>query len=409
MAEAGMTTRKSTGVDGEGRLRAAAAVALAAPVVLATAVLSDVGGLLLLATYGIPGLVLAIRRPGQPIAWLLLLMAIGLALGTARVTATLDALLAERLTPIEAFTTWANGVGWIFVFEGLIGIALVFPSGRMPQSPWRTVGRVVVAVSLVLVVLLAAGPIINVTLPTYPSGVDVPNPYALPIFAESSILVGLTIPMWITLFIATGVVGASLVARFRASSGMERLQYRWLAWALVLVGIGSLVWALLTSVLVLDLGLLPALVVAVTYPAIPIAVVVAVLRYRLYEIDRLVSRTLGWGIATAAVVAMFVVAVLGLQAALTHVTQGETLAVAASTLLAFAAFQPVRARVQGMVDRRFDRPRLEAERQLAEYGERLQHEVDLRSLTRDVEATVDATLRPSRAGLWIRPAGGRIP
>jgi hypothetical protein len=325
------------------------------------------------------------------------------------VTATLDALLAERLTPIEAFTTWANGVGWIFVFEGLIGIALVFPSGRMPQGPWRAVGRVVVAVSLVLVVLLAAGPIINVTLPTYPSGVDVPNPYALPIFAESSILVGLTIPMWITLFIATGVVGASLVARFRASSGMERLQYRWLAWALVLVGIGSLVWALLTSVLVLDLGLLPALVVAVTYPAIPIAVVVAVLRYRLYEIDRLVSRTLGWGIATAAVVAMFVVAVLGLQAALTHVTQGETLAVAASTLLAFAAFQPVRARVQGMVDRRFDRPRLEAERQLAEYGERLQHEVDLRSLTRDVEATVDATLRPSRAGLWIRPAGGRIP
>jgi hypothetical protein len=403
-------TERTRGADGDARLRAAVAVALALPVVVATALLSDAGGMLLLASYGIPGIVLAIRRPGQPIAWLLLLMAIGLALGTARVTATQEALLAETLTPVEAFTSWANGIGWVFVFEGLIGIALVFPSGHMPPGPWRTVGRVVVAASLVLVVLLATGPVINVTLPGYTSGTDVPNPYALPFLAGSSTLVGLTIPMWIALAATAAIAGASLVARFRASSGLERLQYRWLAWALVLVGIGSVLWALVTNLLQVDLGLLPALIVALTYPTIPIAVVVAVLRYRLYEIDRLVSRTLGWGIATAAVVAMFVVAVLGLQAALTHVTQGETLAVAASTLLAFAAFQPVRARVQGMVDRRFDRPRLEAERRLAADGERLQHEVDMRSLTQDVEATVDATLRPTRAGLWIRDArGGRTP
>ena len=160
----------------------------------------------------------------------------------------------------------------------------------------------------------------------------------------------------------------------------------------------------MTNVLRLDVPLLAAGIVALTYPAIPIAVVVAVLRYRLYEIDRLVSRTLGWGLATAAVIGMFVVAVLGLQAALSGITQGQTLAVAASTLLAFAAFQPIRSRVQGMVDRRFDRPRLEAERSLAAYVERLQHEVDLATLTRDVEATVGATLRPSSAGLWIRTA-----
>ncbi len=107
----------------------------------------------------------------------------------------------------------------------------------------------------------------------------------------------------------------------------------------------------------------------ISYPAIPIAVVVAVLRYRLYEIDRLVSRTLGWGLATATVAGVFVVAVLALQAALADVTQAQTLAVAASTLLAFAVFQPVRSRVQALVDRRFDRPRVEAERSVADYAE----------------------------------------
>ncbi len=142
----------------------------------------------------------------------------------------------------------------------------------------------------------------------------------------------------------------------------------------------------------------------IAYPCVPIAVVIAVLRYRLYEIDRLVSRTLGWGLATTTVLALFVVAVLALQAALSGLIQGQALAVAASTLLAFAVFQPVRARVQAFVDRRFDRPRLEAERSLAAYGERLQHEVDLRTVTRDVEETAVSALRPSTIALWIRPS-----
>ena len=95
---------------------------------------------------------------------------------------------------------------------------------------------------------------------------------------------------------------------------------------------------------------------------------------------------------------------LALQAALAGLVQGQALAVAASTLLAFAVFQPVRARVQAFVDRRFDRPRLEAERSLAAYGERLQHEVDLRTVTRDVEETAVSALRPSAIALWIRPS-----
>jgi hypothetical protein len=393
-----------TAADTTIRTRAVVGILLSLPIVIATATLSDVGGALLLASYGIPGLVLAVRRPGQPIAWLLLLMAVGLALGTHRVTSTLDELLAGTVGGIEAFRAWANGIGWVFVFEGLIGIALVFPSGHMPAGRWGGVGRVVVALSLVLGVLIVGGPIINVTLADYTFGVDVPNPYALPFLAGSTAFAGWTVPMWFALISAAGVAGASLVARFLGSSGLERLQYRWLAWALVMVGIGSIAWAVVTSLLRLDVGLLPAVIVAVTYPTVPIAIVVAVLRYRLYEIDRLVSRTLGWGLATSAVVGMFAGAVLALQAGLAHVIGGDVVAVAVSTLLAVAAFQPVRARVQRLVDRRFDRPRLEAERNLAAFGERLQHEVEMSTLVDEIERTAIETLRPAAAQLWIRGA-----
>jgi len=175
----------------------------------------------------------------------------------------------------------------------------------------------------------------------------------------------------------------------------------------LIVAVANAVWAFVTTVLQVDFAPLAALIVGISYPAIPIAVVVAVLRYRLYEIDRLVSRTLGWGIATATVGAVFVVAVLALQAALVGVTQAQTLAVAASTLVAVAAFQPIRSRVQAIVDRRFDRPRVEAERSIAAYASRLGHEVDLATLTRDIEQTAIVSLRPSVAGLWIRADGPR--
>jgi hypothetical protein len=391
------------------RVRTLLVAALALPMVLPTAVLSDAGGILLMLSYLVPGLILVVRRPRQPIAWLLLLMAMGLALGTARVTASLPNLQAGTAGPLGEFTAWANGTGWVLVFAGLIGIALVFPSGSFPTGRWGRVGWLLIATSIPLVTVLLGGPVINVTLPGYPSGVDIPNPYVLPFLAGLPMPPGLNVLLWLGLLVPSFVAGLSLVARFRVASGQERLQYRWLASALALVGIGSVAWALVTNVLRVDVPLLAAAIVALTYPSIPIAVVVAVLRYRLYEIDRLVSRTLGWGLATASVVGMFVVAVLGLQAALSGITQGQTLAVAASTLLAFAAFQPIRSRVQALVDRRFDRPRLEAERSLAAYVERLQHEVDLATLTRDVEATVGATLRPSSAGLWIRSAHGQGP
>ena len=125
-------------------------------------------------------------------------------------------------------------------------------------------------------------------------------------------------------------------------------------------------------------------------------------RYRLYEIDRLISRTIGWALVTGVLVVVFAGTVVGLQALLDQVIQGETLAVAASTLVAFALFQPVRRRVQTLVDRRFDRARYDGDRTAAAFAERLRERVDLAGLEADIAGVVDVALRPTTVGVWIR-------
>jgi hypothetical protein len=140
----------------------------------------------------------------------------------------------------------------------------------------------------------------------------------------------------------------------------------------------------------------------ISFALVPIAIGIAVLRYRLYEIDRLISRTIGWAIVTGVLVGTFAVLVLGLQAVVQPLTGGNTLAIAGSTLVVAALFDPLRRRVQGAVDRRFDRGRYDGERLLDAFGERLRDEVDLGTIRSDVLATVDAAVRPSAAGLWLR-------
>ena len=190
----------------------------------------------------------------------------------------------------------------------------------------------------------------------------------------------------------------------RRSTGLERLQYRWLGSAMAVVVLGIVAWTFVAQVLQTDLVLLPAIILGLTFPAIPIAVVIAVLRYRLYEIDRLVSRSIGWALASAAIVGVFAAGVLALGALLSGLAQGQAVATAAATLLAFALFQPLRTRLQRIVDRRFDRPRIEAERTLQRHGERLAHVVELEVIERDVLETVAETVRPVAASLWIRPS-----
>ena len=128
----------------------------------------------------------------------------------------------------------------------------------------------------------------------------------------------------------------------------------------------------------------------------------AILRYRLYEIDRLIARTVSWAVVTGVLVAVFAGAIVALQAVLVDVTQGQTVAVAASTLVAFALFQPLRRRVQSAVDRRFDRARYDARADGHGFSERLRDEVDLAGLSGDLDATIRDAIAPRSIGIWLR-------
>ena len=383
------------------------AVALTLLVIAWSIRFSNPGGILLAAVYALPGLVLALRRPGQPIAWLLLLVGLAFALGTTVTTASPDELLAGEADTIGQLTAWAGTVGWVLFFAGFLGIQLTFPAGTFAGGRWRAVSFALIAVYVVIGGLLAFGPTIPVDLPGQPVSIQVPNPFGLPFLAEldeETPGVALLFPM---LLVGQVVALLVMLARFRRSTGLERLQYRWLGSATAVVVLGTVAWAVVAQGLQTDLVLLPAVILGLTWPWLPIAVVIAVLRYRLYEIDRLVSRSIGWALASASIVGVFAAGVVAFGALLSSFAQGQAVATAAATLLAFALFQPLRTRLQRIVDRRFDRPRIEAERTLQRHGERLAHVVELEVIERDVLETVAETVRPVAASLWIRPSRSR--
>jgi hypothetical protein len=199
------------------------------------------------------------------------------------------------------------------------------------------------------------------------------------------------------------VLGAlSLIGRYRKASGVERGQLKWVAMALVAALLG-LAFMLVSEVLGFEgelVGLVPWLVAGLGFPA---AVAIAILRYRLYDIDRIISRTVSYAIVAAVLVAIYAGFAVVLGAV---VGRSNPLAVAGATLAAAALFNSVRRRVQGFVDRRFDRSRYDAGRVVDEFASRLRSEVDLDGLKDDLSNVVGRTLRPATARLWLRGEGG---
>jgi drug/metabolite transporter (DMT)-like permease len=257
-------------------------------------------------------------------------------------------------------------------------------------------------VVLLLGVVMAFGPALAVLPADSVDEIEVPNPLALDLIPAISAMIPApnTLFAMMGAFFLAGII--SVLVRARRAVGLERLQYRWLVAAVVLVAVGTITWLILTEGGLADTHGGAELVVLVSYPAIPIAIAVAVLRYRLYEIDRIISRTISYAVVTGVLIAVFAVAVIVLQGALAGFTQGETLAVAASTLVAFALFQPLRRRVQSVIDRRFDRSRYDGERTTAAFSERLRDQVDLPSVTADLDATVREAVVPAKMAIWLR-------
>lgn len=363
----------------------------------------DLAATVFFVSYGGAGAYLAARRSANAIGWLLLATGWGLALGSIRVTASPDLLSAGSVDGLTAIGAWANGWGWSLGFIGFMGLALTFPEGTMPTGRWRRPSQVAYVTLLLVSALIGVSPMINVTPVGSAAGIDVPNPFALaPGLAiwDAAPDANTLYPIAFVLFL---VSMGSLIARGVAATGIARLQYRWFVAGIAVVAISSTIWAIATFVLSADTGGPAWILVVVTYPSVPLAVAIAVLRYRLFAIDRLISRSVSWALVTGILVVVFGALVIGLQSLLADVTQGETLAVAISTLAAFAVFQPVRRHVQSGVDRRFDRARYDQQRTIDTFAGRIRDEVDLATLSLDLVTTTDGAVRPVAAGVWLRP------
>ncbi len=340
--------------------------------------------------YAVIGLLIVERRPGNRIGPILLAFASLLAFYLAadayiRLPGTLPGapLLAWLVTLLD---------GPMFLLVGTF--FLRFPDGRLPSRRWRLLpGVQVLLVAVVtLSVALRPGP-----LPFYPT---IDSPFGSSAYPGDAV--------WTTaygLLVATVLLSVvSLAGRWRRGGLVERAQLKWVVGGAVVVGLAMTLYGVFAGPgRYSDLG---DAAVGVAFGCLGLAIGIAVLRYRLYEIDRIISRTIGWIVVTAILAAVFAAVVVGLQLALEPATGNNTLAVAASTLVAAALFQPLRGRVQRAVDRRFNRARVDAQRAIDAFGAHLRDEVDLAALRRALMETADEAVRPVAATLWLRGGEG---
>jgi hypothetical protein len=270
-------------------------------------------------------------------------------------------------------------------------VALVFPDGRLPSSRWRWPTRAAVGALVAATILIAFTPgAIENVVPWNPIGID-----ALPVWVWA--LAGPLGGVGTVLISVLGV--AAVVSRYRRGAGVERQQLRWFVAAVLLAVVPITVSPLGGGPLAFLLAVFGLLLV-------PVSVWIAVTRYRLYEIDRLISRGLSWAVLSGSLLVIYAGAILLLQTVLGGVIGGQTVAVAGSTLLAAALFQPLRARVQIAVDHRFNRAHYDAERTATEFADRLRDEVDVDHLRTALAATASGAVHPAGVGVWLRPAPG---
>lgn len=350
--------------------------------------------LLAVLTMATVGVLLAIRVPANLVGWLLLVSAVVLSAEfAALVYAEWSRTIFNGSLPGTTVAAWIySNLFVVPVMIMVVGIPLIYPNGRLISPRWRWLVAV-------LIWSLVTFTVREGLRPGLISDTTFENPFG--ITGIEPLLDVLQLPDVFGVALFVGAI-ASVVIRYRRAGRVERQQLKWLIGATAL---SVVAWSVVTigqavgASTVVTIGWISALL---AFSALPIAIGIAVLRYRLYEIDRIISRTIAWALVTGVLVAVFVSVVVMLQTALVGITQGQTLAVAASTLLALALFQPLRRRVQHAVDRRFDRARYDGERTVASFTGKLRGEVDLDALEAAVADTVRDALHPSSAEVWVR-------
>lgn len=379
---------------GDGGCSDCLAPAVAPAVILTSAILFNITTLL----QSLTGAVIEWRRPGHLIGRLLMisgplyaLLAAGWLTGD-----TLGAFVDPRTYRI---LNWAGGLlSWPGVALIAGWLPLLFPSGSLPGPRWRLPAVAIAGIGTAGVVAIAIRPgEIGV-------GSGLENPFA--IGAWPPVLQLLVDGVPIALIALMILAGAGLAARYRRGDRVERLQVRWLLGAISIVVAGFVGVVVEIAVRTDEGPLLSAIVAYVGILLMPIAIGIAILRYRLYEIDRIISRTLAYAALTGALAVVYGAAFLALQAVLAPLTSnGGSLAVAASTLAVFALFQPLRRRLQSTMDRRFNRSRYDAQQTIESFAGQLRDEVDLERLGGEIRAVVGGTLAPASIGVWLRQSG----
>ena len=339
------------------------------------------------------GALIASRRPGNAIGWLFL--GAGVAAGVSAVAGSYaDYWVEARVGPALLGKTAAlygdlSWIPWILVPSTFL--LLLFPDGRLLSRRWRPVAWCAAAAigGGFVAGVLHAGHMEDRPQLTNPYGVKSPLIDALQ---------GLS---WLLLVIA--IVGSvtSLILRFRRAHGEQRQQMKWLAFAGAVAGTFVIVFTVLYDV-VGEAVANAAIMLGVL--SLPLAAGMAILRYRLYDIDVVINRTLVYGALSATLAAAYLGSVLLLQLLLNGVTGNSGLAVAASTLAVAALFRPARARIQDVVDRRFFRRKYDAAQTLEEFSARLRDQVDLGTLNAELSSVVHDTLQPAHVSVWLRSA-----
>jgi hypothetical protein len=359
------------------------------------------------------GALIASRHPGNPIGWICLVAGLLWMLILVSQAYSAYGLTQPGSIPFPV-TIHALLYAWLWVpTVGLIGIylLLLFPDGRLLSRRWRLLAWLAGAVIAVesAAVFLTPGPMQDLK--------GARNPFGLENHPWVEGLGLIVLPLLPLCMVASAV---SLVLRFRRSTGVVREQIKWIAFAasfmgllyLGIMGTGLFIHLISAPQAPSDLGsqsLLGALlenVMVLSFAGVPVAIGFAVLKYRLYEIDIIINRTLVYGALTATLVALYFGSVTTTQAifrALSGQEEQPQLAVVVSTLVIAALFNPLRHRMQGFIDRRFYRKKYDAAKTLEAFSSKLRYETDLNAVSDDLVGVVKETMQPAHVSLWLRP------
>ena len=335
------------------------------------------------------GAIIASRQSGNAVGWIF--CAIGLGGGASIFFSEygIYALVTNPGSlPAGVIATWIGTWVWLpSITLTMMFLLLLFPHGRLLSPRWRPVAWLAAAVTIAGSAFLALAP-----WDLLDPGVPAPNPFEIEGLRDLEIAVATPIFL---IGIPTMLLSViSLLLRFRRSRGEERQQLKWFVYAGALSVATLLVPTSAASLLQI-----------VTLPLLPVAAGIAIVRYRLYDIDRIINRTLVYAILTAALALVYLGAVVSLQYAFRTLTGQESqLAVVASTLAIAALFGPLRRRVQAVVDRRFYRRKYDAAKTLAAFGVKLRDETDLDALGDELLAVVRETVQPEHVSLWMKSA-----